>query len=558
MHLLSLLINQEKQERESEMTIDKRKVVYQIYPKSYKDTTGNGVGDLRGIIEKLPYLKELGIDMIWLNPFYPSPQRDNGYDISDYTAVNPDFGTMEDFDEMVAVGQKLGIEFMLDMVLNHCSTDHEWFQKALAGDKYYQDFFILRDQPTDWVSKFGGNAWAPFGETGKYYLHLYDVTQADLNWRNPSVREELFKVVNFWKNKGVKGFRFDVINVIGKDEVLEDCPINDGKPAYTDRPITHDYLKMMNNATFGSEEGFITVGEMSATTIDNCILYTAPERKELSMAFNFHHLKVDYKDGQKWTIKDFDFEELKRLFHTWGEEMSVGNGWNALFYNNHDQPRALNRFVDIKNFRNEGATMLAASIHLSRGTPYIYMGEEIGMIDPDYNSMDDYVDVESINAYQMLLDQGKSPEQAFKIIQAKSRDNSRTPMQWDASENAGFSTATPWLKAGKSYPTINVENEKNGPIFTFYQELIRLRKKLPIISEGDYRAAYHESNKVYAFERLLNGEQLLVLNNFFPEEVEIELLDNYAQGHILISNYPDSKLGKTITLKPYQATAIWG
>ena len=558
MHLLSLLINQEKQERESEMTIDKRKVVYQIYPKSYKDTTGNGVGDLRGIIEKLPYLKELGIDMIWLNPFYPSPQRDNGYDISDYTAVNPDFGTMEDFDEMVAVGQKLGIEFMLDMVLNHCSTDHEWFQKALAGDKYYQDFFILRDQPTDWVSKFGGNAWAPFGETGKYYLHLYDVTQADLNWRNPSVREELFKVVNFWKNKGVKGFRFDVINVIGKDEVLEDCPINDGKPAYTDRPITHDYLKMMNNATFGSEEGFITVGEMSATTIDNCILYTAPERKELSMAFNFHHLKVDYKDGQKWTIKDFDFEELKRLFHTWGEEMSVGNGWNALFYNNHDQPRALNRFVDIKNFRNEGATMLAASIHLSRGTPYIYMGEEIGMIDPDYNSMDDYVDVETINAYQMLLDQGKSPEQVFKIIQAKSRDNSRTPMQWDASENAGFSTATPWLKAGKSYPTINVENEKNGPIFTFYQELIRLRKKLPIISEGDYRAAYHESNKVYAFERLLNGEQLLVLNNFFPEEVEIELLDNYAQGHILISNYPDSKLGKTITLKPYQATAIWG
>lgn len=558
MHLLSLLINQEKQERESEMTIDKRKVVYQIYPKSYKDTTGNGVGDLRGIIEKLPYLKELGIDMIWLNPFYPSPQRDNGYDISDYTAVNPDFGTMKDFEEMVAVGQKLGIEFMLDMVLNHCSTDHEWFQKALAGDKYYQDFFILRDQPTDWVSKFGGNAWAPFGETGKYYLHLYDVTQADLNWRNPSVREELFKVVNFWKNKGVKGFRFDVINVIGKDEVLEDCPINDGKPAYTDRPITHDYLKMMNNATFGSEERFITVGEMSATTIDNCILYTAPERKELSMAFNFHHLKVDYKDGQKWTIKDFDFEELKRLFHTWGEEMSVGNGWNALFYNNHDQPRALNRFVDIKNFRNEGATMLAASIHLSRGTPYIYMGEEIGMIDPDYNSMDDYVDVESINAYQMLLDQGKSPEQAFKTIQAKSRDNSRTPMQWDASENAGFSTATPWLKAGKSYPTINVENEKNGPIFTFYQELIRLRKKLPIISEGDYRAAYHESNKVYAFERLLNGEQLLVLNNFFPEEVEIELLDNYAQGHILISNYPDSKLGKTITLKPYQATAILG
>lgn len=538
------------------MTIDKRKVVYQIYPKSYKDTTGSGVGDLRGIIEKLPYLRELGIDMIWLNPFYPSPQRDNGYDISDYTAVNPDFGTMADFEEMVAVGKSYGIEFMLDMVLNHCSTDHEWFQKALAGDEFYQDFFILRDQPTDWVSKFGGNAWAPFGDTGKYYLHLFDVTQADLNWRNPHVREELFKVVNFWKDKGVKGFRFDVINLIGKDEVLVDCPINDGKPAYTDRPITHDYLRMMNNATFGREEGFMTVGEMSATTIENCILYTAPEREELSMAFNFHHLKVDYKDGQKWTVMDFDFEELKHLFHTWGEEMSVGNGWNALFYNNHDQPRALNRFVDIKNFRNEGATMLAASIHLSRGTPYIYMGEEIGMIDPDYDSMDDYVDVESLNAYDMLLEQGNTPDVAFKIIQAKSRDNSRTPMQWDASENAGFSTGTPWLKAGKSYKTINVETEKTGPIFTFYQDLIRLRKELPIVSEGDYKATYKDSDKVYAFERLHDGQKLLVLNNFFAEEVELDLADDYAHGQVLISNYPDSKLGKKITLKPYQALAI--
>ncbi|MDW8742837.1 alpha,alpha-phosphotrehalase [Streptococcus suis] len=538
------------------MAIDKRKVVYQIYPKSYKDTTGSGVGDLRGIIEKLPYLRELGIDMIWLNPFYPSPQRDNGYDISDYTAVNPDFGTMADFEEMVAVGKSYGIEFMLDMVLNHCSTDHEWFQKALAGDKFYQDFFILRDEPTDWVSKFGGNAWAPFGDTGKYYLHLFDVTQADLNWRNPHVREELFKVVNFWKDKGVKGFRFDVINLIGKDEVLVDCPINDGKPAYTDRPITHDYLRMMNNATFGREEGFMTVGEMSATTIENCILYTAPEREELSMAFNFHHLKVDYKDGQKWTIMDFDFEELKRLFHTWGEEMSFGNGWNALFYNNHDQPRALNRFVDIKNFRNEGATMLAASIHLSRSTPYIYMGEEIGMIDPDYDSMDDYVDVESLNAYQMLLEQGNTPDVAFKIIQAKSRDNSRTPMQWDASENAGFSTGTPWLKAGKSYKTINVENEKTGPIFTFYQDLIRLRKELPIVSEGDYKAAYKDSDKVYAFERLHDGQKLLVLNNFFAEEVKLDLADDYAHGQVLISNYPDNKLGNKITLKPYQALAI--
>lgn len=538
------------------MTIDKTKVVYQIYPKSYKDTSGNGVGDLKGIIEKLPYLKDLGIDMVWLNPFYPSPQRDNGYDISDYTAVNPLFGSMADFEEMVACGKELGIDFMLDMVLNHCSTEHEWFQKALAGDQYYQDFFILRDEPTDWLSKFGGNAWAPFGDTGKYYLHLFDQTQADLNWRNPHVREELFKVVNFWKDKGVKGFRFDVINLIGKDEILQDCPVNDGKPAYTDRPITHDYLKMMNRASFGGEAGFMTVGEMSATTVENCILYTAPDREELSMAFNFHHLKVDYKDGQKWTVMPFDFEALKDLFHTWGEGMSQGNGWNALFWNNHDQPRALNRFIDVKNFRNEGATMLAAAIHLSRGTPYIYMGEEIGMLDPDYDSMADYVDVESLNAYQELLAKGKSPEEAFEIIRAKSRDNSRTPMQWDASANAGFSSGTPWLKAGKSYPEINVEAEKQGQIFPFYQDLIRLRKRYPIIAEGDYRAAYKDSDKVYAFERHLGEEKLLVLNNFFAEDVDLELPQAYQGGEVLISNYDTQPMTDRITLKPYQTLAI--
>ena len=538
------------------MALDKTKVVYQIYPKSFKDTTGNGIGDFQGIIEKIPYLKELGVDMVWLNPFYPSPQRDNGYDISDYTAVNPLFGTMSDFEEMVQVGKEYGIDFMLDMVLNHCSTEHEWFQKALAGDPYYQDFFFLRDEPTDWLSKFGGSAWAPFGDTGKYYLHLFDVTQADLNWRNPHVREELFKVVNFWRDKGVKGFRFDVINLIGKDEVLENCPENDGKPAYTDKPIVHDYLHMLNEATFGQADSFITVGEMSATTIENCILYTDPARHELSMAFNFHHLKVDYENGQKWSLKKFDFEELKRLFHTWGKEMSDHDGWSALFWNNHDQPRALNRFVDVQHFRNEGATMLAASIHLSRGTPYIYMGEEIGMVDPDYDSMADYVDVESINAYQMLLEQGKTPEEAFAIIQAKSRDNSRTPMQWGDSANAGFTTGTPWLKAGKSYPEINVENEMQGPIFTFYQKLIALRKELPIIAEGSYRPVYEDSQQVYAFERQLGDEKLLVLNNFYPDPITIDILPEYQNGEVLLSNYEETQTAEVVTLRPYESLAI--
>ncbi|HGJ3473873.1 TPA: alpha,alpha-phosphotrehalase [Streptococcus pneumoniae] len=539
------------------MTLDKGKVVYQIYPKSYKDTTENGIGDFRGIIEKIPYLAKLGVDMVWLNPFYPSPQRDNGYDISDYMAVDPLFGDMADFEEMVCVGKEHKIDFMLDMVLNHCSTEHEWFQKALAGDKYYQDFFFIQDQPTDWQSKFGGSAWAPFGDTGKYYLHLFDETQADLNWRNSNVRKELFKVVNFWRDKGVKGFRFDVINLIGKDEVSVDCPENEGKPAYTDKPIVHNYLRMMNQATFGSDDSFMTVGEMSSTTMENCVLYSSPDRQELSMTFNFHHLKVDYKDGQKWTLAPFDFEELKSLYHSWGKEMSDKDGWSALFWNNHDQPRALNRFVDIQNFRKEGATMLAASIHLSRGTPYIYMGEEIGMIDPDYDSMADYVDVESLNAYQMLLEEGKSQQEAFQIIQAKSRDNSRIPMQWDTSENAGFSTGNPWLKVGKSYKDINVENEIKGLIFTFYQDLIRLRKEMPIISEGNYKPAFEDSKQVYAFERQFEDQKLLVLNNFYAKEVEIDLPAVYQNGQILISNYEDAEVSEKILLKPYQTLAIY-
>lgn len=538
------------------MVFDKKKVVYQIYPKSYKDTTGNGVGDLRGIISKLPYLEELGVDVIWLNPFYPSPQRDNGYDISDYTAVNPLFDSMADFEDLVQKVKAYGIDIMLDMVLNHCSTEHEWFQKALAGDRYYQDFFILRDQPTNWASKFGGNAWAPFGDTGKYYLHLFDVTQADLNWRNPHVRKELFKVVNFWRDKGVTCFRFDVINLIGKDEVLKDNDQFDGKPEYTDRPIAHDYLKMLNQATFGQDSDSMTVGEMSFTDIPNCIQYSNPNSHELNMVFNFHHLKVDYDQGQKWTLKPFDFAELKTLFHTWGEEMSEGGGWSALFWNNHDQPRALNRFVDVEHFRNEGATMLAASIHLSRGTPYIYMGEEIGMLDPDYESMANYVDVESINAYQALRSAGKTESQAFAIVQAKSRDNSRIPMQWNDEENAVFSTGQPWLQVGKTYRDINVAKEKSGPIFTFYQELIALRKILPIIAEGSYQSAYQDNPYIYAFERQYGKQRLLVCNNFFAKTVKVPLPKAYQEGRVLLSNYPEEALSDTITLKPYQTLAI--
>ena len=530
----------------------KNQVIYQIYPKSYLDTTGNGVGDLRGIISKLDYLADLGIDMIWLNPIYPSPQRDNGYDISDYVSIDPVFGTMADFETLIQEGKKRGITVMLDMVLNHVSTEHVWFQKALAGDPYYQDFFFIQDAPTDWVSKFGGSAWAPFGDTGKYYLHLFDVTQADLNWRNENVRKELFEVVNFWRQKGVHGFRFDVINLIGKDALLKSNPVNEGKPEYTDKPLTHDYLQILNAASFGKDAESVTVGEMSSTTIDNCILYSRPDRKELSMTFNFHHLKVDYADSQKWTRSPFDFAQLKDLFHTWGEKMSQGQGWNALFWNNHDQPRAINRFIDYKNFRVKGATMLAASIHLSRGTPYVYMGEEIGMIDLDFEAMADYVDVESMNAYQALLDAGQTPDQAFEIIQIKSRDNSRTPMQWDNTANAGFSTGTPWLATG-NHAEINVANDQAGEVYQFYKQLIQLRKSDPLISDGTYQAAYQDAAHLYAFIREFEDRKLLVLTNFSNQVVDFELLADFADSEILINNYATYTDNQ---LQPYQAIAF--
>lgn len=541
----------------------KEKVIYQVYPKSFYDSNQDGVGDLQGIIEKLPYLKQLGVDMIWLNPIYPSPQHDNGYDISNYTAIDPRFGTMADFEQLVARGAELGIDFMLDMVLNHTSTEHEWFQRALAGDKEYQDYYILRPLkkngalPTNWESKFGGVAWEPFGDTDLYYLHLYDVTQADLNWRNPKVREELFKVVNFWLDKGVKGFRFDVINVIGKDELLLDDPEGDGKPYYTDKPIVHTYLNEMNQASFGRQEDTITVGEMSSTTVDNCILYTEASRNELTMTFNFHHLKVDYENGQKWSNVPFDFEELKHLMHIWGEDMSAGDGWNALFWNNHDQPRALSRFVD-KEYRVAGAKMLAAAIHLNRGTPYIYQGEEIGMIDPEFQTIEEYCDVETLNAFQILQQEGHDEAETMSFIRAKSRDNSRIPMQWADSVNAGFSTSTPWLKVAANYPEINVEKElASGSIFAFYQKLIELRKTLPIIADGDYQSFAPDHPQVFGYERTLENQSLLVLNNFYAAETTVRLPDAYLQGSILIGSYPDATITQELVLRPYETIAIF-
>ena len=544
-----------------------KKVVYQLYPKSFKDTTGNGMGDLRGIIEKLDYLAGLGIDLIWLNPFYPSPQHDNGYDISDYCAIDPAFGTMADFEELVAEAGKRGIGLMLDMVLNHVSTEHEWFKKALAGDPKYQAYFYLRPAkadgslPTNWESKFGGPAWERFGQTDLYYLHLYDVTQADLDWHNPQVRQELHQVVNFWRQKGVKGFRFDVLNVIGKSEELVDSQApgsSQEKSLYTDTPIVHTWIRELNQATFGQDQEIVTVGEMSSTTIENGISYTNPKDQELSMIFSFHHLKVDYENGEKWSNPAFDFLELKRILDEWQTGMSDGQGWNALFFNNHDQPRSNNRFGDVVNYPYQTQTLLATVVHLLRGTPYIYQGEEIGMTNPGYQELAQYNDVETHNNYQIMRDKGYSHEKAMDIIQAKSRDNSRTPMQWDGTAHAGFTKATPWLEVAANYPTINVEKElAEGKIYTYYQELIRLRKDYDVISDGTYGGLFLNHPSIMAFVREYEGQQLLVLGHFYDGNVEIELPQDF-RGRIatkLIGNGP-VQYADRLTLGVYEAVAF--
>lgn len=541
------------------------KVIYQAYPKSYKDTNGNGIGDLNGVREKLDYLADLGIDMIWLNPFYPSPQNDNGYDVAHYTEIDPMFGTWDDFNALVKEAQEQGISLMVDMVLNHTSTEHEWFQKALAGDKKYQDFYILRELqedgslPTNWESKFGGKAWSKFGDTDKYYLHLYDVTQADLNWRNPEVRKELYKVVNFWLEKGVKGFRFDVINVIGKEEELKDADDGVGKSHYTDTPIVHDYIQEMNKETFGKYEDIITVGEMSSTTVENGVNYSRPDRDELSMIFSFHHLKVDYKDGEKWTTIPFDFIELKRILNEWQAGMTEEGGWNALFWNNHDQPRANNRFGDVKQYPVETSTMLAQTVHLLRGTPFVYQGEEIGMTNPEFDDLNDYVDIETHNAYKKMKEDGIDHEEAMEIIKQKSRDNSRTPMQWNDSENAGFTEGTPWLKVADNFKDINTENETvSRQIFNYYKKLIHLRKEMPIIQEGAYEILELEHPSIFAYVREFEGETLLVLNHFYAEEDSItipaSLLDKDAA--YLIGNGTERTLEKEFKMGPYETAAF--
>ena len=534
----------------------KDKVVYQIYPRSFYDTNGDGFGDLRGITAKLDYLKELGVDFLWITPFFISPQRDNGYDIADYRQIDPRFGTMEDFEELSSEAKKRGIGIMLDMVFNHTSTEHQWFKKAISGDEKYINYYKFVDgtrdcPPTNWVSKFGGNAWEYVDSLNKWYLHLFDVTQADLNWDNPEVRDELKDIIRFWKAKGVSGFRFDVINLISKPENLENDYEGDGRRFYTDGPRVHEFLKELVADTGIAD--MITVGEMSSTTIDNCIKYSNPSEKELSMVFSFHHLKVDYKNGNKWELMPYDKSALKKLFKDWQEQMSKNGGWNAVFWTNHDQPRTISRFGNEEKYWKESGKLFAGIIHFMRGTPYIYQGEEIGMLNTHFTDISQYRDVESLNYFKILQEEGKSSDEALAIINERSRDNCRTPMQWDSSANDGFTTGTPWIEVPEYGKHITAESQINDEtsIFSFYKKLIYLRKEYKIISDGEI--SFDESpEEIISYERKLGDKVLKVVGNLSENEADYSWSDEGYDR--LIGNY-DSAVNSSkgqIKLRPYE------
>lgn len=550
------------------------KVIYQIYVKSFMDSNGDGLGDIKGITMKLDYLRKLGVDYLWLTPVFVSPMNDNGYDVADYYAVDPSFGTMEDLDELIAETKKRGMDIMLDMVFNHTSTSHEWFRKAMAGEETYRNYYIFRNgsgrrPPTNWISKFGGSAWEYVEASDDYYLHLFDRTQADLNWDNPEVRQELYKVVNFWLDKGVKGFRFDVVNLISKPAVFEDDLEGDGRRFYTDGERIHEYLKELNRNTFGKRENIITVGEMSSTNIDNCIRYSNPDEEELSMIFNFHHLKVDYDAGNKWTLKPFDFIALKTIFNDWQGAMEQHKGWMALFYNNHDQPRVVSRFGNDSVYRTKAAKMLATSIHLMRGTPYIYQGEEIGMTNASFSTIEEYRDVESINYHGILKAEGLGEEETLAILRERSRDNARTPMRWTNEKGFGFTEGEPWIPFGNG-ERINAEDDMNhgDSVNHHYRKLIDLRKNHPVIASGSFRMLDRDHEHVYAYIREHEGKRLLVVNNFYGDTLNYSLMeamgpegpafDGSEDYTLLLSNYDDILMeNRAITLRPYESLALY-
>lgn len=550
----------------------KESVVYQIYPRSYNDSNGDGIGDLNGITEKLDYLKELGIDVIWLSPVYKSPLDDNGYDISDYQAILDDFGTMEDFDHMLEEAHKRGIKIVMDLVVNHTSDEHPWFMESRKSkDNPYRDYYIWREgkdgkEPNNWGAVFSGSAWKYDELTDMYFLHLFSPRQPDLNWENPKVRDEVFNMMDWWCQKGIDGFRMDVISLISKVPGLPDGPLKENSeygeffPGSANGPRVHEYLQEMRERVLDKYDT-LTVGECFGVTLEEAKKYASADGKELNMVFHFEHAALDGGEGFKWNDRKIDLRDLKCVLSKWQVELN-GIAWNSLYFCNHDQPRIVSRIGnDSPQYRELSAKMIATCLHMMQGTPYVYQGEEIGMVNVPFRTIDDFRDIESINAYHEFVDTGKiSEEDMLYYLRYKSRDNARTPMQWDDSKNAGFSEAEPWIMVNPNYKEINVKEQlgREDSVFHYYKKLIRLRKEQLIMVYGDYDLLLPDSKKLYVYTRSLENEKLLVVCNFSQEEQKFEVPAEFLKenAEILISNYDKVFVEAEEILRPYETFVV--
>jgi len=550
----------------------KESIVYQIYPRSFYDSNGDGVGDLRGIIQKLDYLQELGVNVVWLSPVYKSPNDDNGYDISDYQDIMTEFGTLADWQEMLSEMHKRDIKLVMDLVVNHSSDEHRWFQEARKSkDNPYRDYYIWRPpkdgkEPNNWVSFFGGSAWQYDELSGEYFLHLFTKKQPDLNWENPKVREEVFKMMDWWLQKGIDGFRMDVINLISKAPGLPDAPATGsdhyqwGGRYFVNGPRVMEFLTEMKQRVL-SKYDILTVGETALVSTGDAIMIANEEVGALRMVFQFDHMGLDSVSGEdsRRSIRPWKLLDLKTVMSRWQKHLE-DRAWNSNYFSNHDQPRSVSRFGNDRQFRVESAKLLGTFIHMLQGTPYVYQGEEIGMTNVAFDSIDDYRDVETLNIYREIVgEKGGDPQETLKVIHSKSRDNARTPMQWNAGEQAGFTSGTPWIKVNPNYKEINVQGALNAPdsIFYYYQKLIRLRKENPVIVYGKYDLILGEHEQIYAFTRTLDDDRLLVILNFSIESPVFNLPENilFAKSELIISNYQVSSSDdvRQITLRPYEA-----
>ncbi|MFA0607957.1 alpha-glucosidase [Vibrio sp. 10N.222.49.B4] len=532
-------------------------VVYQIYPRSFLDSNNDGIGDLNGIISKLDYLKELGINVIWLSPVYQSPMDDNGYDISDYQAIAEEFGTMEEMKRLMDEAKERDIKIVMDLVVNHTSDEHRWFEQARSSkDNPYRDYYIWRDAkpdgsaPDDQGSIFGGSAWQWDELTQQYYFHLFSKRQPDLNWENPKVQEEVHTMMNWWIDLGIGGFRLDVIDLIGKE--IDKGITGNG-------PRLHKLLQQMNQATFGNKD-LLTVGETWGATPEIAKLYSGQGRNELSMVFQFEHITLTWENGDKWNPVPLDLREFKNVLTKWQLELADG-GWNSLFWNNHDLPRLVSKYGDDKHFRVESAKMLATCLHFLKGTPYIYQGEEIGMTNVAFDNLDQYKDIETHNFYKVKTESGVTHEHMMDAIHENSRDNARTPMHWNNQPNAGFSDGTPWIELNPNYPEINVESALADPssIFYHYKTLIELRKAHPAIVYGSFIPVFEEHDKVFAYVRELDGEKLFIVCNFSNDNLTLDMPEQYQTQTLdcLINNYQTvTELSAKLELAPYESFAV--